>query len=53
MCGLQFGYREYELAHMYFGKYLDIYAEWKKLHNIRMERKIFREEEQQKSLMDL
>ena len=53
MCGLQIGYREYELAHMYFGKYLDIYAEWKKLHNIRMERNIFREEEQQKSLMDL
>jgi hypothetical protein len=50
--GLQMGYRESEIAHMYFGKWCDLFTEYKKIHNIRMQRMIF-EEKKITSMLDL
>jgi len=50
--GMRIGYTEKEVAHMYFGKWCDLFEEFKKMHNITMRRQVF---EQQKiaSMMDL
>lgn len=50
--GMEIGYREQEIAHMYLGKWCDLFEEYKKMHNIRMQRMIFTEKKVQ-SLMDL
>lgn len=50
--GLQIGYSEREIAHMYLGKWCDLYEEYKKLHNIRMKRLTF-DEKKEVSLLDL
>ena len=50
--GMEIGYREKEIAHMYLGKWCDLFEEYKKMHNIRMQRMIFTEKKVQ-SLMDL
>lgn len=50
---MQIGYREKEVAHMYFGKWADLFWEFKKMHNIKMKRMIFEEEKKVVSLMDL
>ena len=47
------GYREDDIAHMYLGKWLDMFAEWKKLHNIRMKRMLFTEAPREVSLMEM
>lgn len=49
---MEIGYNEKEISHMYFGKWADIYEEYKKMHNIRMQRMIF-SEEKTVSLLDL
>lgn len=49
---MDIGYREEEIAHMYYGKWCDLFEEWKNMHNIRMKRMIF-EEQKVQSLMDL
>jgi len=48
----QMGYRECEIARMYFGKWCDLFTEYKKIHNIRMQRMIF-EEKKITSMLDL
>lgn len=50
--GMQVGYREPELAHMYFGKWCDLFEEYKKMHNFKVKRMIF-EEKKEVSLLDL
>ncbi|MDY4596866.1 hypothetical protein [Faecalimonas umbilicata] len=50
--GMQMGYSENEIAHMYFGKWCDLFTEYKKIHNMRMERMIF-EEKKVTSMLDL
>lgn len=50
--GMEIGYRENEIAHMYYGKWADLYEEYKKMHNIRMKRIVF-EEKKVASLLDL
>lgn len=50
---MQIGYREKEVAHMYFGKWADLFREFKKMHNIKMKRMVFEEEKKVVSLMDL
>ena len=50
--GMRIGYSEREIAHMYLGKWLDLYEEFKKMHNICMKRSVF-EEKKVASLMDL
>lgn len=50
--GMDIGYSEKEVAHMYYGKWCDLFEEWKNMHNIRMKRMVF-EEEKVQSLMDL
>ena len=49
---MRIGYTEKEVAHMYFGKWCDLFEEFEKMHNITMRRQVF---EQQKiaSMMDL
>lgn len=37
---------------MYFGKWCDLFEEWRKMHNTRMKRMVF-EEKKTQSLMDL
>nr|DAE84199.1 MAG TPA: hypothetical protein [Caudoviricetes sp.]DAM37464.1 MAG TPA: hypothetical protein [Caudoviricetes sp.] len=49
---MDIGYSEKEVAHMYYGKWCDLFEEWKNMHNIRMKRMVF-EEEKVQSLMDL
>ena len=49
---MQIGYREKEIAHMYMGKWLDLFDEFKKMHNITMKRMTF-EEKKVVSMMDL
>jgi hypothetical protein len=51
--GMQIGYREKEIAHMYFGKWADLFKEFKKMHNYKMKRAVFEEEQKVTSLMDL
>ena len=50
--GMDIGYREQEIAHMYYGKWCDLFEEWKNMHNIRMKRMVF-EEQKVQSLIDL
>ena len=50
--GMKIGYREWEIAHMYFGKWCDLFEEFKHMHNIEMRRQIF-EKQKVTSLMDL
>lgn len=49
---MQIGYSEKEIGHMYFGKWSDLFEEWKKMHNIKMNKMIF-EERKVQSLIDL
>jgi hypothetical protein len=49
---MQMGYREREVAHMYFGKWADMFEEFKRMHNIRMRRMVF-EEKKVMSMLDL
>ena len=51
--GMQIGYSEREIAHMYFGKWEDLFKEFRKMHNYKMKRLIFEEEKKVASLMDL
>lgn len=51
--GMQIGYSEKEIAHMYFGKWADLHREYRKMHNIKVKRLIFEEEKKVTSLMDL
>ena len=51
--GMQIGYTEKEIAHMYFGKWADLFKEFKRMHNYKMKRMIFEEEKKVESLMDL
>lgn len=50
--GMEIGYREREIRHMYYGKWADLYMEYKKMHNIRMKKMIFAEKKQM-SLLDM
>lgn len=50
--GMQIGYCESDIAHMYFGKWMDLYEEFKKMHNIRIKRMVFTEKKVE-SLIDL
>ena len=50
---MQIGYTEKEIAHMYFGKWADLFKEFKRMHNYKMKRMIFEEEKKVESLMDL
>ena len=52
LIGMKIGYSEQEVAHMYLGKWLDLYEEFKKMHNMTMKRMIF-EERKVGSLLDL
>lgn len=50
--GLQMGYKEKEIAHMYFGKWYDLFQEFKKWHNFKAKRNLF-EEKNVTSMLDL
>ena len=51
--GMQIGYSEREISHMYFGKWADLFREFKKMHNYKVKRILFEEEIKISSLMDL
>lgn len=53
MIGMKIGYAEREVAHMYFGKWCDLFEEYKKLHNFEVSRTLFKAAEKERSLMDL
>lgn len=50
--GLQIGYGEKDIRHLYFGKWADLLEEYKKMHNMKMNRMVFAERKVT-SLMDL
>ena len=50
---LELGYREKEVARMYYGKWCDLFEQYKKMHNIRMRRVTFEEPKKVVSLLDL
>ena len=51
--GMQIGYSEKEVGQMYFGKWADLFKEYKKMHNYKVKRMAFEEEQKVTSLMDL
>lgn len=51
--GMKIGYAEREVAHMYFGKWCDLFEEYKKLHNFEVSRTLFKAAEKERSLMEL
>lgn len=50
---MDIGYAEKEVGRMYYGKWADLYFEWKRLHNIRVQRMYFKNAEEAKTLMDI
>ena len=50
--GIQMGYREREIEHMYFGKWIDLFEEFKKWHNFKMKKGMY-EERKVVSMLDL
>ena len=50
--GMQIGYRESEIAHMYYGKWFELFRQFKFYHNVKMKRATF-EQKKVESLMDL
>ncbi len=51
--GMQIGYTEKEVASMYFGKWCDLFEQYKKMHNIRMKKALFEEPKKVVSLYDI
>lgn len=49
----EFGFSEWEVNHMYAGKWADLMYHFKQMHNMRTERKIFKIIEKTGSLMDI
>lgn len=47
------GFSEINVKQMYFGKWSDLFQEYKKLHNFRMKKYLFEEEKKPVSLLDL
>lgn len=50
---MEIGYNEKEISRMYFGKWCDLFEEYKKLYNFKLKKYLFKEEEKEVSLMDL
>lgn len=50
---VELGFSEWEVDHMYMGKWLDLMYHFKRMHNIRMQGRTFRMVEKTGSLMDL
>lgn len=50
--GMKIGYTEREVAHMYLGKWCDLFEEFKKMHNVEMRKQVY-EKQKATSLMDL
>ena len=50
---MQIGYTEREIGHMYFGKWCDLFEQYKKMHNIKMQRGLFEEPKKVVSLFDV
>ena len=51
--GMQIGYCEKEIAHMYFGKWCDLFEHYKKMHNLKMTRSLFEEPKKAVSLLEI
>lgn len=51
--GLELGYRERDIGYMYYGKWCDLFEQFKFMHNIRMRRGTFEEPKKEVSLLDL
>lgn len=50
---VEFGFTEWEVNHMYAGKWSDMMYHYKKMHNMRMNRQTFEIVEKTGSLMDI
>ena len=50
--GMQIGYTERQIARMYYGKWVDMYQEFKKYHNMKINRIVF-DSDEVVSIMDL
>lgn len=50
--GIQMGYPEKEIAHMYLGKWMEMFDQFKKFYNFKAKRGLFKEEKVV-SLLDL
>lgn len=53
LMGMEIGYTEKEISRMYFGKWCDLFEEYKKFYNFKMKKCLFEEEKKEVSLMDL
>ena len=53
MIGVQMGFSETEIKRMYFGKWSDLFEEYKKFYNFKIKSGLFKEQEEQVSLLDL
>jgi|LAHS01.1.fsa_nt_gb hypothetical protein len=49
---MQIGYTERQIARMYYGKWVDMYQEFKKYHNMKINRIVF-DSDEVVSIMDL
>ena len=50
---MEIGYTEKEISRMYFGKWCDLFEEYKKFYNFKLKKYLFKEEEKEVSLMEL
>lgn len=50
---MKIGYTEQEIGRMYFGKWQDLYREFRWMHNIEMRRQTFLEPKKRVSMLDL
>lgn len=51
--GMQFGYREIEVGHMYLRKWVELFDVYKRIHNMKMNRGMYKTEPEKVSLLDI
>lgn len=53
LMGVQMGFSETDVKQMYFGKWSDLFQEYKKLHNFKVKKYLFKETKKPVSLLSL
>lgn len=53
MIGMEMGFSEVEVRRMYFGKWSDLFQEYKKIYNFKQTKIPFKVEEKPVSMLDL
>lgn len=51
--GMQFGFTQNEISHMYLGKWMDIFEVHKHYHNFRMKKGLYKEKPEKVSIFSI